>query len=57
MLLITLWIIAIVFDWGPIRDYSIIVFETLISWVENLSQFGDWLVSELGSSRLDGSGS
>lgn len=49
--LIVLWIVAILFDWGPVRDYSIIVLEALISWVEQLSNFGDWITAHFQQSQ------
>ena len=53
MLLTVLWIVAILLDWGPVREYSIIVFEALISWVEQLSDFGDWLTAQVEQSKQD----
>jgi len=53
MMLIVLWIVAVLLDWGPVRDYSIVVLESLISWVEQLSRFGDWLTSQAAQAQQD----
>ncbi|SFR64046.1 hypothetical protein [Thiomicrospira sp. ALE5] len=55
LLLIALWIVAILLDWGPVRDYSIIALESLTGWVEQLSHFGDWLTSQAEQAQQDAS--